>query len=498
MLITKTIFLDYLICRKNCWLKVHRPEFIEAFALSELELQLLEQGDDVERAARMLFPAGVLVVKTGADAVRETQELMAKGATIFQAAFSSGGFFVRCDVISPAPEGAWDLFEIKGNNALKEGIDDRDHITDLTFQAIVAERAGVTLRNRTVILLNKTYVRSGALDVDRLLQQMECSPGVATKHPDTTRAMDEALVYLKQTDEPQDGCDCHYKGRSRQCSTFPYSHPDVPAYSVHDIVRIGASKKKLADLIDRGIFNLEGIPEEFNLSRAQKNQVYVAKTGQSIIDKVRIREALASYQWPLHFLDYETFAPAIPMFDGYGPYQPIPFQFSLHILTGPDAEPAHFEFLHDELSDPTGDVVRLLDEHIGADGSVIVWYAPFERGVNTEMAARCPNLATVLTRINGQIRDLRDIFVDQHYVHEGFKGSTSIKAVLPVLVPDLSYEHLDIKNGGIASARWSEMITTTDGAERSAISGALKDYCELDTFAMYAIWKELNAIALSQ
>jgi len=114
------------------------------------------------------------------------------------------------------------------------------------------------------------------------------------------------------------------------------------------------------------------------------------------------------------------------------------------------------------------------------------------------MAARRPDLATVLARINGQIRDLRDIFVNQHYVHQGFKGSTSIKAVLPVLVPDLSYEHLDIQNGGTASARWIEMVTTTDGDRRRAISDALRAYCRLDTYAMYAIWKELNAIALTQ
>jgi hypothetical protein len=491
-LITKTIFLEYLICRKNCWLKLHRPDFAKEFALSDLELQLIDAGNAVEAAARALFPTGVLITAAGDEAIAETQSLMAKRQTIFQASFAADGLLTRCDVIAPAPDGAWDLFEIKGNNALKEGSEDRDHITDLTFQAIVVERTGITLRHRSIILLNKAYVRSGDLATDRLFEQTECSPLVAKKYEETARSMDEAVIYLNQTDEPEGGCDCHYKGRGRQCSTFKYSHPEIPDYSVHDIVRIGASKKKLAELVDHKMFSLSDVPASIELSLVQQNQIDVAKASAPIIDRARIRDALSRYEWPLYFFDYETFAPAIPMFDGYSPYRRIPFQFSLHTLSAPETEPSHFEFLHDNLTDPTAEVIRLLDERIGSKGSLVVWYAPFERGVNTEMAARCPSSAAVIERINGQIRDLRDVFVDQHYVHQGFRGSTSIKAVLPVLVPDLSYKHLEIQDGGTASARWIEMVTTTDDDRRRAIAQALKDYCRLDTYAMYAIWKRLT------
>jgi hypothetical protein len=39
------------------------------------------------------------------------------------------------------------------------------------------------------------------------------------------------------------------------------------------------------------------------------------------------------------------------------------------------------------------------------------------------------------------------VFAKQHYVHPDFRGSTSIKAVMPVLVPQLSYDDLEIKEG---------------------------------------------------
>jgi uncharacterized protein DUF2779 len=110
----------------------------------------------------------------------------------------------------------------------------------------------------------------------------------------------------------------------------------------------------------------------------------------------------------------------------------------------------------------------------------------------TEIAKRQPGLVAVMERINGQVRDLRDIFANQHYVHPDFRGSTSIKAVLPVLCPELSYKELAIREGASASNAWWQMIApTTSPAEKKEIALALREYCALDTYAMYAIWRAL-------
>ena len=153
------------------------------------------------------------------------------------------------------------------------------------------------------------------------------------------------------------------------------------------------------------------------------------------------------------------------------------------------------EFLHPERSDPTRLVAELLDGHIKPGGTVVVWYAPFEKGVNKEVAERLRTYSALMERINGQVQDLRDIFAKQYYVDPEFRGSTSIKAVMPVLVPELSYEELDIKEGGTASEQWWKM--TADDiqvGERKGIEEALRKYCGLDSYAMYAIWKELHRV----
>ena len=91
--------------------------------------------------------------------------------------------------------------------------------------------------------------------------------------------------------------------------------------------RIGSSKKKLAYFMDENIYTLDAVPTNFELGEAQINQVAAHKLGKPIIDKDAIAAELASYSYPLYFFDYETFAPAVPAFDGFAPYQRIPFRF---------------------------------------------------------------------------------------------------------------------------------------------------------------------------
>jgi hypothetical protein len=200
--------------------------------------------------------------------------------------------------------------------------------------------------------------------------------------------MHAAREYLNQASEPNIGCDCHLSGRSRHCRTFSYSHPEIPDYSVHDIVRIGQSKKKLEYFMDEHIYVIDDVPDNYKLGDAQKLQVHAHKKQQPIIDHDAIEQVLRSYTFPLYFFDYETYAPAIPAFDTYSPYQRIPFQFSLHVLRDKDGEPEHVEFLHPDRSDPTVAVAELLERHIDPKRTVVVWYAPFERGVNEEIGER--------------------------------------------------------------------------------------------------------------
>lgn len=88
--------------------------------------------------------------------------------------------------------------------------------------------------------------------------------------------------------------------------------------------------------------------------------------------------------------------------------------------------------------------------------------------------------------------DLMEIFSKNLYVDAAFKGSASIKKVLPVIVPELSYDSLGIRKGDQAVERWEKMIDAdTPEEEKEQIAKDLLEYCKLDTLAMVRIYEKL-------
>ncbi len=474
-------------CPKNAWLKKHKPDVFYINELTEFEKAIIETGNEVELAARKLFPTGALIAGRDEQARRQTAELIgAREQTMFQPVFLKDGFLAAIDVLQYDKKiDSYSIIEIKASNEIKTDW----HPQDLAFQVSLLRRCGIVVSKACIMHLNPDYVRSGELELTKAFVIEDVTGLVETILPEIEGQMAHAKVYLSQTAE-KPGCDCLYKSRSNHCATFSYSNPNVPEYGVHDISRI--SKKKLVDLVDSGIYLLENIPEDFKLTGNQKNQVDLAVRSRPLIRTDLIRAELAKLTYPLYFLDYETSTCALPRFDGFGTYQHIPFQYSLHIVDSPGSEPVHKEFLHLETDDPSPYFARSLRDHIGDKGSVIVWYKPFECGRNRELAQRHPEYDSFLNSIGSRVYDLRDIFSKQYYVHRGFKGGTSIKDVLPVLT-DLSYKSLKIREGGTASQKWNElMIEDTAPDLKQLIAENLREYCKLDTYAMYAIWKHLN------
>ncbi len=498
MNISKTTFQDYLFCPRNTWLKLHKPELLEKFELSEFEKHLVEQGNEVESYARNLFPGGVEVIERDERGCEETVRFMAaKTPTIFQATFIIDGFIARNDALSwNAETNKWDLYEVKGTNDINDKGSDHNHLDDLAFQASVLKRSNIPVGKYFLVHLNREYVRESDLDYKELFKVEDKTTEILERLSTIENQMETAKMYLASEKEPRnDDCKCIYRGRSGHCTTFRESYPEVPTYSIHDLSRIGASKRKLEALVERRIYEIENVPEDIEFSDIQKNQIDAHRQGKAIIDIDGIREELEKLSFPLYFLDYETYAPAIPTFNGYAPYQRIPFQFSLHILYEPDGELSHIEYLHTEASDPSSQVAKILGDVIGEQGTVIAWNKSFEAGVNREIGERLPQYKVAMERINAMLYDLMDVFKKQYYVHPNFKGSTSIKKVQPTLFPELSYKDLEIHEGGQASNAWWQMISPATSTEESdQIARNLKEYCGRDTYAMVVVWQELKKL----
>ena len=79
-----------------------------------------------------------------------------------------------------------------------------------------------------------------------------------------------------------------------------------------------------------------------------------------------------------------------------------------------------------------------------------------------------------------------------YYLPE-MNGSYSIKEVLPALVPELSYDELEIGDGGSASLAFIEMMYNPE-ADIPLIRENLLKYCGLDTLGMVRIFEHLQKV----
>jgi hypothetical protein len=490
--ISKTDYILWRACAKNAWLRIHKPDLYYSTELTEYEQSVMEMGIEVERVACGLFPDGVAVTGSQTDGLEETRSLIAsKTRTLFQPIFKLEECLALIDVLQrELGTDEWSIYEVKSATKVKE-----EYLYDLAFQVVLLRKQGIDIRRAFLILLNPNYGRHHDLNIQQLFNIIDTTANLEDITETVSREMQEARDYLLNGTEPLGPCSCIYKGRSRHCSTFHYSNPDVPSYGIHDIARIGSSPKKLKELVDAGNFTLEDIPFNIKLTKGQSNQLQAYRTGETIIDKEAIAKELGELTFPLHFIDYETFASALPLFRDYSPYDQIPLQYSVHIVGSPDDEPIHRDFLHTGRGDPTRSFLDSLREHVSLFGSAIAWNKAFECQVNDSIGRRFPPAHEYIVELNDRFYDLMDIFSKQYFVHRDLRGSVSIKKVLPVLTPELSYSNFGIQDGAMASLTWSRIISgEIDNQGCALLQANLRDYCALDSYGMYAIWRALTRL----
>lgn len=215
------------------------------------------------------------------------------------------------------------------------------------------------------------------------------------------------------------------------------------------------------------------------------------------IDVDSIRGFMKNLSYPLYFLDFESFQPAILLFDNSRPYEQIVFQYSLHYVEHEGGELKHTEFLAYPGSDPRRALAEQLCADIPLDVCTTAYNMGFEKGRIRGLAELYPDLREHLMNIHDHIQDLMIPFQKKWYYCCAMQGSYSIKYVLPALFPDdptLDYHNLDgVHNGGEASEMFAKMATMQP-KELETARGQLLKYCGLDTFAMVKVWEKLKEI----
>ncbi|HEV2127118.1 MAG TPA: DUF2779 domain-containing protein [Thermomicrobiales bacterium] len=492
--LTGTDVLNYRICPAWCWTAKHRPDLVPP--ATEHDLRREDDEARVAAVARTRFPNGALIdSEDPAEATRLTEQAIAAGAATFLSAsvVSPSGLHARADILARHPSGeGWRLIEVRASTSI-----DAEKRLDATFQRIAFADAGYDIRSVEVMYLNKRYRRNGHLDLDDLFRFDISVIRWGDGHRSRILAdIDAAWDVVHGDSCPPCRCDCVTRGR--RCPTFDLFHPSFPngGETVFDLVSI--NQKRLAEVLERGVIHLADWPEDLSLSQRQQWQVEAVRSGEELVREEMLRAFLAEVEFPVHFLDYETFQVPVPLHTGMWPYQQVPFQYSVHVLHE-DGTLEHREFLWKEAGAPSiRPIAESLREHIADEGSVVVWWKGFEGKRNEELAAAVPELAEFFHGLNTRMIDLMETVTRGMWVHPGFNGSSSIKKVLPVVDPDMSYDELEIGHGSVATLRWKQCVvdeTPPEGVDPDEAFDQLRQYCRLDTLAMVRIWEHLGRLA---
>ena len=231
------------------------------------------------------------------------------------------------------------------------------------------------------------------------------------------------------------------------------------------------------------------------MSEGQQVQVQSYLSNKSVIDKNAIRDFTAGLKYPIHYLDFETYQTAIPLFDESRPYQQIPFQYSLHYKSKKNKEVLHSEFLADANGkDTRRPLLEALLDSTENSKTILTYNKSFEIGRLNELANIFPKYKQQIEERILKVVDLMLPFQNRWYYVPAMNGSYSIKAVLPALIPNLKYDDLEIGDGGMASAAFVSLNSNTNDQEVSKIRAALLEYCKLDTYAMVMLLEHLENI----
>ncbi len=474
--LTKSKYMNGIQCPRLLYKVVNMPDDIPP--PDEATQFIFKQGNEVGEMARKVFPGGIRIQMFPWHTItkRTKAALNSLAEHVYEAGFLHDEVVVLVDVLRKLDGKTVDIIEVKQSTRRKD-----EHIPDLAIQKYVVEGNGFKVNKTFLMHLNRDYVHPGGGDAE-LLAMEDCTEEV-NEHLAT---VPERLAAMKET------CELHSPPRMdigphctspRECALMPECWARVPKPSIFNIT----GYRNKWDLYEQGIVQLKDVPDDIKLSNSQQAFLDSYRLGHPIIDTRAIQEELGKMEKPIHFLDFETINWAVPKHEGMRSYMQVPFQWSLHTLE--DGKLEHKEFLWDNQDDPRLQLTEKLLDALGDKGSIVV-YSSFEKSRLNELADAFPEHRDRINAVVDRLWDQLEIFRN-FYTDAAFGGSNSIKNVLPVLVPNLSYKDLEIQQGGLAMATFAKFIEMKPGQEKEKIRDALLKYCERDTFAMVEIHRRL-------
>lgn len=492
--ISKSRFVTGIQCEKKLYFDLYRQDLKPP--ISEDRQEIFETGHSIGSLAQQVFPGGKDATPESfydfSESIANTKLWIEEGiATIYEASFFYDGTLSALDILHKEKEELWAI-EVKSSSSVKEY-----HLQDASFQYWVMKQSGYPPDKFFLLHIDSSYIKNGELKPTEFFKRVDITSEVKDNFDWVAENL-EKLKRIEREKEPTKEIGNHCFSPF-YCDYIPHCWKHIP--EKNSVFELTNARGKSWQLHENDILHLSEIPEDFPLTKKQQIQIKGVKFNESNLELDPIRDFLTSWTFPLYFFDFETIFPSIPILDHTSPFQQIPFQYSLHILKEPNAEPKHKEFLADpkhfapeSISDPRLELLLRMKKDIGKMGSIVSYNASFEIRILRGLSISYPEHSYWLTSIINRFVDLYVIFREGWYYLPEMGNSASIKSVLPAMFPDFTYENLTIADGGEASYTFLSMVNGNFQGKEKGTRKHLLEYCKLDTWAMVLIWRKLYSL----
>ena len=489
--LSKSRYCSGVQCPKMLWMKKNMPEEFDASVMNQA---ILDNGNEVGDLAMGLFGeyTEVPFCDDLGNMIDETKRLLNKGVkNICEASFSYNNCFCSVDILKNLGKDHVEIYEVKSSTEVH---DPYQH--DVAYQNYVLRNLGYKVDGIYLVHIDNTYVRHGDIELHKLFHIEDMTDIAISLFDDVEMNISSIRRLLEEQSEPDKEIG-EYCFAPYECGFFGHCSDYLPKPNVFDLS--GVQKRTKFKCLRQGKASFEDLLADGKLvnDKAMQQMSHELQDLPASIDRLAIVDFLHTLTYPMYFLDFESFNPAIPQYDDSHPYEQICFQYSLHYIEREGGELKHTEFLAYPGEDPRRKLCEQLCADIPLNVCTLAYNMTFEKTRIKEMAALFPDLHDHLMNIYDNMKDLMVPFRERKYYCRAMEGSYSIKYVLPALFPDdpeLDYHNLEgVHNGSEASATFQRMDKMSEN-ELEEFRGHLLKYCGLDTYAMVKVWEKLKEV----
>ena len=494
MIIPKGKYLRYSQCPKSVWIEKYKSDQIQK---KTQDLPLYNPIKIIDEFSVKLFNSINIVEYTDdkkekfdyPKMAKKTQDLMKKNiGSIYKATFEYEGVYFVIDILKKVKKG-YNVYLVRPSKSLRQNF-----LVEMAYLSFILQKLDVPIYRYCILTISQDFVKHGEIDPKKYFKINYVGNKIKKL---VLKVEDNLLGYekvMKSNIEPEIeygvGCPNHHS-----CPYIEICRKPLPTPSVFDLY---ACNKKL-ELYSQNILSFQDILDNnITLNPFQKRQInFTLNNLPMYVDKDNLKLFLNKFTYPLYFLDFETTQEEFPLFDGIGPFEQIPFEYSLHYILEEGGKVYHTEYLANENQDPRVGLVEQLVKDIPQNACIVAYNDSFEKRVISNLANNFPKYKEHLNNLTKNFVDLIEPF-EKGYVYDKLMGgSFSLKSVLPALFPnepDMNYSNLeDIHNGKDARLIFPALKYLSEELRLKERDNLLK-YCALDTYALVRILEKLKVL----